>query len=165
MKNCLTLLLFALLLPFYMTAQNSNDAVSKLINDWHKAAAEADFNGYFSKMHRNAVYMGTDATERWNKTDFMSYSKPYFDKGKAWDFKTLKRNITFSKDKKTAWIDELLDTQMKICRGSGVLIYEKKQWKIIQYVLSMTVPNDKTPEVIKLKKEEEDQLINRFISK
>lgn len=164
MKNRLTLLLFSLL-SFYMTAQNSSDMVSKLMNDWHKAAAEANFNEYFSKMHSNAVYMGTDATERWNKADFMSYSKPYFDKGKAWNFKTLKRNITFSKDKKTAWIDELLDTQMKICRGSGVLIYEKKQWKIIQYVLSMTVPNDKTTEVIKLKKEEEDQLINQLISK
>jgi hypothetical protein len=30
----------------------------------------------------------------------------------------------------TAWFDELLDTQMKICRGSGILVKENKQWKI-----------------------------------
>jgi hypothetical protein len=43
---------------------------------------------------------------------------------------------------KTAWFDELLNTQMKICRGSGVLVKIGQEWKIKQYVLSMTIPND-----------------------
>jgi hypothetical protein len=39
---------------------------------------------------------------------------------------------------KTAWFDELLNTQMKICRGSGVLVKIDGKWKIKHYVLSMT---------------------------
>ena len=62
-------------------------------------------------------------------------------------------------NKKTAWFDELLDTQMKICRGSGVLVFVNNQWKIKHYVLSMTFPNDNTDEVIKIKAPIEDALI------
>jgi hypothetical protein len=35
-----------------------------------------------------------------------------------------------------------LSTQMKICRGSGVLVKIGNDWKIKHYVLSMTVPNE-----------------------
>jgi hypothetical protein len=38
--------------------------------------------------------------------------------GKAWNFTVLERHIYFDQSKK-AWFDELLNTQMKICRGSG----------------------------------------------
>jgi hypothetical protein len=42
-----------------------------------------------------------------------------------------------TKQEKTAWFDELLNTQMKICRGSGVLVKKiGQEWKIKQYVLS-----------------------------
>jgi hypothetical protein len=60
---------------------------------------------------------------------------------------------------KTAWFDELLDTQMKICRGSGVVSKENGQWKIRQYVLSMTVPNSQVDPVVRLKAAEEDSLL------
>ena len=41
---------------------------------------------------------------------------------------------------------------MKICRGSGVLVDEGNgKWKIKHYVLSMTIPNDNTDEVVKIK--------------
>ena len=48
---------------------------------------------------------------------------------------------------------------MKICRGSGVLVILKGKWKIKQYVLSMTIPNDNSDEVIKIKAPIEDALI------
>ena len=69
-------------------------------------------------------------------------------------------NIRFNNDKKMAWFDELLNTQMKICRGSGVLILINGNWKIKHYVLSMTIPNDTTDEVIKIKAPIEDALIS-----
>ena len=47
-------------------------------------------------MADDAIFIGTDATENWNKKDFMSFSKPYFDNGKAWNFTSLERNIYFS---------------------------------------------------------------------
>jgi hypothetical protein len=110
-------------------------------------------------MTKDAIFIGTDATENWNKKAFKAFAKPYFDKGKAWNFTALERHIYFSNDKKTAWFDELLNTQMKICRGSGVLVLLKGQWKIKHYVLSMTIPNDNTDAVIKIKAPIEDSLI------
>jgi len=71
----------------------------------------------------------------------------------------LERHIYFSEDKKTAWFDELLDTRMKICSGSVVLVVVNNQWKIQQYVLSMTIPNDNSDEIIKIKAPIEDTLL------
>ena len=61
---------------------------------------------------------------------------------------------------KMVWFDELLSTQMKICRGSGVLVQENGQWKIKHYVLSMTVPNDNVDEVVKIKSVIEDKILS-----
>ncbi|AXG73862.1 hypothetical protein DVK85_06255 [Flavobacterium arcticum] len=136
--------------------------INALLNDWHTAAANADYNSYFDKIAEDGYFMGTDATENWNKKDFSVFAKPHFDKGKAWNFKTLERNIYFSEDGKTAWFDELLDTWMKVCRGSGVLEKEGDGWKIKHYVLSMTVPNKVTKEIIPLKAKYEDSLIEEM---
>jgi hypothetical protein len=70
--------------------------------------------------------------------------------------------IFFSKDGKTAWFDELLNTQMKICRGSGVVEKQGKEWKIKHYVLSMTVPNDVADKVIEIKAPTEDVIIKKL---
>jgi SnoaL-like domain len=143
-------------------AQTPKEQITKILYNWHLAAANAKFDDYMSAMTDDAIYIGTDATENWTKPQFMAFAKPYFDKGKAWSFNALERNIYLSKDQKTAWFDELLNTQMKICRGSGVLIKVGKQWKIQHYVLSMTIPNDNSSEVIKLKTLIEDKLIEKL---
>jgi hypothetical protein len=110
-------------------------------------------------MTDDSVFIGTDATEHWDKAAFQAFAKPFFDKGKAWNFTSLERHIYLSSDKKLAWFDELLNTQMKICRGSGVLVLANGKWKIKQYVLSMTVPNDNVDDVVKIKAPIEDALI------
>ena len=156
------ILLFFITFSIFSQSKNEEVKVNELLNNWHKAAANANFESYFEKMTSDAIFIGTDATENWNKTDFMDYAKPHFDKGKAWSFTALQRHIFFSNDKKMAWFDELLSTQMKICRGSGVLIKIKNEWKIKQYVLSMTVPNDNSDEVIKAKSSIEDALIDKL---
>lgn len=144
------------------TETSEKEVISKLLNDWHKAASVANFKNYFDPLAENSIYIGTDATENWNKKEFEIWAKPYFDKGKAWNFTSLERNIYFSSDKKMAWFDELLDTQMKICRGSGVLEKSNGKWKIKQYVLSMTIPNDNSDEVIKVKAAIENPLIDKL---
>lgn len=143
--------------------KNQESYINLVLNNWHKAAAEANFNNYFNAMTDDAIFIGTDATENWNKQEFIKFAKPFFDRGKAWSFNALERNIYFSSDKKTAWFDELLNTQMKICRGSGVLVVDKNgNWKIKQYVLSMTIPNDHTDEVVKIKSLIEDKEIEKL---
>lgn len=148
-----------LLCSYFCQAQSEETAITQLLNNWHKAAAEADFDNYFDKMTKDAVFIGTDATENWSKKDFMTYAKPFFDAGKAWDFTALERHIFFNKAKDIAWFDELLDTQMKICRGSGVLVKAKGSWKIQHYVLSMTIPNTQASKVVQTKAKEEDHII------
>ncbi|WP_414655258.1 nuclear transport factor 2 family protein [Flavobacterium sp. UBA7682] len=163
MKNILLLLVFTF--SFSLVNAQGKEQINKVLDAWHKAAAEANFKDYFDAMAEESIFIGTDATENWNKTDFKAFAKPYFDKGKAWNFTALERNIYFSNDKKTAWFDELLDTQMKICRGSGVLVLVNGQWKIKHYVLSMTIPNDNIDEVLKVKAPIEDKLITTLKEK
>ena len=127
-------------------------AINTNIEAWHKAASDADYESYFDLMTKDGVFIGTDASENWQLADFKSYAKPHFDKGKAWSFSTLERTIYLDSSQKMAWFDELLDTQMEICRGSGVVQYVDGQWGIKHYVLSMTIPNDKVGDVINIKK-------------
>ncbi|QHI37819.1 hypothetical protein IMCC3317_32020 [Kordia antarctica] len=133
--------------------EKSKTEINIVLDAWHKAAADADFDAYFSKMTADAIFIGTDATENWENAAFKEFSKPYFDKGKAWSFTALERNVFISEYGDIAWFDELLDTQMELCRGSGVLKKVDDTWKISHYVLSIAIPNDNVPEVIKLKKE------------
>ena len=142
---------------------NHESEINLVVDNWHQAAAEANFNSYFNAMTDDAIFIGTDATENWKKPAFIQFAKPYFDKGKAWSFTKLERNIYFSSDRKMAWFDELLNTQMKICRGSGVLVVDKNgNWKIKHYVLSMTIPNDNMDEVLKIKALIEDKEIEKL---
>ena len=162
------IVLFCILLlgskSFSQNTESDRKKINIILDSWHKAAANAEFDNYFSYMSSNGVFIGTDASENWQLDAFKTFSKPFFDKGKAWNFTSLQRNIYFDKSQNTAWFDELLDTQMKICRGSGVLIKEGMNWKIAHYVLSMTVPNDNLDEVIKIKEKIENGVIEKLKS-
>jgi hypothetical protein len=144
---------------------NDRNQISAVLDSFNTAAAKAEFERYFSYFADDAVFIGTDATENWDKVSFMTWAKPHFDKGKTWNFKSLQRHIYFDKKGNTAWFDELLDTQMKICRGSGVLTREGKDWKIQQYVLSMTIPNSQVDTVIAIKAPVESEIIRNLLNK
>ena len=160
MKYCFILLSISIL--FNSCKQNESNIkgtkilkheVNTTVNQWHQAAAQADFEAYFNLMTSDGVFIGTDAAENWQNNDFRAFSKPYFDKGKAWSFTPLERNVYFNEQQDLAWFDELLQTQMALCRGSGVLKKINNQWKIAHYVLSMAIPNDHSKDVIAIKKQ------------
>jgi len=136
--------------------------ITKALDDWHVAAGSADFDAYFGLMTEDAVFIGTDATENWQRDEFMNYAKPHFDMGRAWNFKAVERNIYVNNEANFAWFDELLDTQMKICRGSGVLKKVNGKWKIVHYVLSIAVPNENVDELVKLKGEKDSLLLKQL---
>ncbi|MBK1895912.1 nuclear transport factor 2 family protein [Chryseobacterium paridis] len=139
--------------------------IGTMLDGFNVAAAKADFNAYFNYFADESTFIGTDATEVWDKKAFMVWAKPYFDKKRTWNFTSLKRNVYFSKDGKLAWFDELLDTQMKICRGSGVVEKINGSWKVKQYVLSVTVPNDVVDKVVAEKAPIEDVLLQQLKTK
>lgn len=136
--------------------------IEALLDSFNVAAGRADFNTYFSYYADSAVFCGTDATERWDKDSFMQWAKPYFDRGRAWNFTSVDRHVYIAPDGQMAWFDELLQTQMKICRGSGVLVKKDTVWKVAQYILSTTVPNRIVDSVTRMKSAEEDSLLNSF---
>lgn len=144
--------------------EKEKSEISSMLDTFNATAAKADYNAYFNLFADESTFIGTDATEIWDKKAFMVWAKPYFDKKKTWNFKALKRNIYFSKDGKLAWFDELLDTQMKICRGSGVVEKINGSWKVKQYVLSVTVPNEVVDKVVTEKAPIEDALIQKLKS-
>lgn len=146
------------------TFEKEKSEISTMLDAFNVAAAKADYTGYFNFFADESTFIGTDATEVWNKKEFMVWAKPHFDKKRTWNFTSLKRNIHFAKDGKLAWFDELLDTQMKICRGSGVVEKINGQWKVKQYVLSMTVPNEVVDKVVAEKAALEDVLIQKLKS-
>jgi hypothetical protein len=167
MKKIWNITFCLILISFSGFAQSSiaEKIINETIDTWHKAASEANFKTYFELMTEDAVFIGTDANEYWNKQEFQNYAKPHFDKGKAWSFTALERHVYFDASRNTAWFDELLNTQMKICRGSGVIVKVGKQWKIKHYVLSMTIPNDSSKAVIAIKAPIEEVLIQNRKSK
>ena len=169
MKKVITLgvsifLFFACATP--NTVKTDKSAIRKEVNtllvNWHKAASDANFKEYFRVLDSTTVYIGTAAEEIWTKEQFANFSKPYFDKGKAWSFTTLERNIYMSESANIVWFDELIDTWMGTCRGSGVLEKKEDSWKIKQYVLSVAIPNDDIQAVIDIKKKNDAIFLERY---
>lgn len=117
-------------------------AVALVLDDWHRAAAEADEARYFGHLDESAVFLGTDASERWDKAAFRAFAHPFFAKGKAWAFRPVRRTISFAAGGAVAYFDEDLDTTtMGPCRGSGVLRNGPGGWRILQYNLTLPIPN------------------------
>jgi hypothetical protein len=145
---------------FFFTAliarTQSNETLTsldKLVNQWHVSAAKANFQEYFDATTNDFIFLGTAPGERWNKVDFQSFCKPYFDKGKAWDFKPSNRQWNVISNGTIAYFDEDLQTWMESCRGSGICVLENGEWKIAYYNLTVLIENEKIKEFIKLRKE------------
>ena len=124
--------------------------IDSLINEWHHAAAIADEKSFFGFMTKEAVYIGTDTSERWQRDELAEWSKKYFDRSSAWAFTPISRNITFGPAKNIAWFDELLDTWMGVCRSTGIVELVDDKWKLVHYQLALTLPNDKMADFRKL---------------
>ncbi|MBN1250501.1 MAG: nuclear transport factor 2 family protein [Bacteroidales bacterium] len=144
------IVLFLNITPILLSQDSDIEVINEFMNNWHLAATQADGKSFFESMDKDAIYIGTDATERWTKKEFEDFAMPYFNKGKAWDFKTIERKVYFSDDKKYAWFNETLNTWMGVCRSSGVLKKHDNNWKIMHYHLSVTVPNNKVKDFIEL---------------
>jgi len=127
---------------------DARDEVSGILDALHEAASEADFDRYFSLYADEAVFLGTDATERWTREEFMDYTEARFDTGTGWTYHMLERHIAIAPGGGTAWFDERLENaNLGETRGSGVLVMEDGGWKIAQYNLTIPIPNEMAREV------------------
>ena len=60
------------------------------------------------------------------------------------------------------WFNELLYTQMGICRSSGIMKVEDEQWKVSHYVLSITILNDLEKQTVEIKQEFDSLFIGKI---
>lgn len=117
--------------------------VARTLDDFHDAATKGDEDRYFTILPEDAVFLGTDATERWTGAQFKKFALPYFQRGSAWTYVPLRRAITIADSGALAWFDEALDNlAYGECRGSGVLERRGGGWVLRQYNLTVPVPND-----------------------
>ena len=142
MKNISLLILFSFAL--LSCAQNNQSqqsdiaAINKVLDGYHQAAANGEWDTYFDLMSADGVFIGTDASERWIKQEFRQYSSG----SNGWVYTPQQRNINITPDGLSAWFDEaLLSQSYGSSRGSGVLIRTAAGWKISQYHLTLPIPN------------------------
>ena len=132
----------ALLFLAALTARAANadhTAVDAALSQFHVAAAKADWDSYFGLMSDDAIFLGTDVGERWDKMTFRNYAA----KTRGWTYSLRERNINFTPDGNSAWFDEILDNDnYGTSRGTGVVIRTPAGWKISQYHLTFPIPND-----------------------
>jgi len=146
-KYILILELLILQLGFAYAAVPTNSdlgRIASVLDSYHAAAAEGEWDTYFELMSEDGVFLGTDADERWEKEEFRAYAS-----GRSgWLYRSIDRNINITPDGMSAWFDEILDSQsFGTSRGTGVLIKTESGWKISQYHLTFPVPNELSREV------------------
>jgi ketosteroid isomerase-like protein len=136
-------------LPPPTAAPSATVPVGAILDAWHAAAAASDLDAYFRLMTEDAIFLGTDATERWDVAELRAYAEPPFSEGRGWVFEVLRRDVVVQGD--LAWFDEdLRGERLGPARGSGVLRREDGRWRIAHYNLALTVPNERFDEVRRL---------------
>jgi len=125
--------------------------IGQVLDQLNVASTAADAPAYFALFTPDARFIGTDVTERWSLPEFRAYVEPYFSRGQGWTYTPRERVITVAPIacRCVAWFDEVLDNaSYGVTRGSGVLRLTDDGWKIEQYVLSFTIPNDRARAVV-----------------
>ena len=147
MRKLIAILLMLWCLPAAGADDDLTGSIDEILDKFHQAASEADGDLYFSLFAEDAVFIGTDATERWSVDEFKAFAEPYFSKGRGWTYTKTERHIDLALSGNTAWFDEMLwNDTYGTCRGTGVLIRTDGGWRISQYNLSIPIPNDLTRE-------------------
>jgi len=135
--------------PYEVSLRDPSATPEATLDALHAAAARADGAAYFALFTPDAVFIGTDATERWDLAAFKAYCEPYFGRGQGWTYVPTERHVVYGPWREVAWFDERLQNEkLGETRGSGVLVWRKGHWLIAQYVLSMPVPNELAPDLV-----------------
>lgn len=114
-------------------------AVDSVLTALHATASQGDWERYFALYAPDAVFFGTDATERWDLEAFRAYAAPT----SGWTYDMTERHVFLDADANTAWFDERLrNASYGESRGTGVLVRGDSGWKIVQYNLTFPIPND-----------------------
>jgi hypothetical protein len=135
-------------------------AIAATLDALHQAAADADGERYFALFTPDAVFLGTDATERWTLDQFKAWAaqRNLLEGQRGWTYTTTERSITLAPCADVAWFDErLANDSLGECRGTGALVRSEAGWKIAQYNLTVPVPNALMGEVARMIRQAEQK--------
>lgn len=111
-------------------------AAARVLDALNQYSSSADWDKYFALYHRDGIFIGTDASERWGMVEFEGYARPT----KGWRYDLIERHLI--QHGNIILFDELLNSPAYgISRGTGTLIKADGVWKIAQYHLSFPIPN------------------------
>lgn len=115
---------------------------SRVLDDWHDAASVGDRDRYIAHFSPDAVFLGTDASERWDLATFTAYVDDHFGPGGGWTYRASNRHVVIGPNKQVAWFDEALENDSYgELRGSGALRRDGDTWRIAHYNMTFTIPN------------------------
>ena len=140
------LFLTSLVFIFIINADEQRASTDELLDGLHRDAHEGNFQTYFARFIPDAIFLGTDKTERWTIEEFKTYAKPAFADGHGWTYRVIERN--WEGDGDVRWFDEILfNEKLGHCRGTGTVKLIDNEWKIAHYSLTMLVPNEIAAEI------------------
>mmetsp|Transcript_21757 Transcript_21757/g.36635 ORF Transcript_21757/g.36635 Transcript_21757/m.36635 type:complete len:191 (-) Transcript_21757:158-730(-) len=138
-----------------MTTMEAKVALTlKKLHDSHPNSENPSFKRYFSCFSPDARFLGTQATDNWDMEEYKRYLLPLYtsQRQRVIPVKPQEesRKITICAGGWFATFDEVLlglDEKQRLkseLRGSGSMIYnnDTDSWMILQYHLSIPIPND-----------------------
>ena len=138
--------------PDYRSPQfdDEREHIHRLLDTLHDAASKAHFDRYFACYRDDAIFLGTDASERWTVSQFKDYAKPIFDAGNGWLYVPKQRKTEIVSDSIAVFDEIPVSAKYGECRGTGVAMKNESAipndefggWRVRQYSLTFLVPND-----------------------
>ncbi|WP_394129009.1 nuclear transport factor 2 family protein [Shewanella maritima] len=125
-----------------------NQQINSLLNQLHEAAATANWQTYFDLYHPKAVFIGTDASERWSMIQFQQYAE----KTSGWSYDLQSREL-IKVDGTIVFDEQLYSASYGVSRGTGALVKTEAGWKVLQYHLSFPIPNEQAKRITTLIKQ------------
>ncbi|MGD9692015.1 MAG: nuclear transport factor 2 family protein [Phycisphaerales bacterium] len=136
--------------------------INRVLDAMHDAASKADGQAYFSYFDEGAVFLGTQSDERWAIPEFKEYVLPRFAEGKGWTYIPTTRHIYLNDEGTAGWFDEFLSNEKYgNCRGTGAVVKKNFEWKIVQYNLTVPIPNDLLPQFVESIRAHEKKVVEQ----
>ena len=80
-------------ITMFIYVHDDKQEINNVLDNLHKYASEANGDEYIKLFNKNAVFHGTDLTERWTIEEFKEYALKRFESGTGWTYEAIERNI------------------------------------------------------------------------
>lgn len=118
------------------------DSIDLLLNRHHDATVAKNAQALERVFSTDGYFIGTDDTEKWSREELMQKLR---ESESGWDLTDCRERQIYSHPEHTkvaVFFEVVRHEKYGLMRGSGVVVVEGGKWRILQYVLSFSVPNE-----------------------